>query len=66
MFNSKTHFEQVPLEFVKQIVEEQIRTVGAGETMEEIQKEMLNEGPPEAERRPILEPRTIAKVRSLN
>ncbi|MGB2590918.1 MAG: hypothetical protein WBG02_00610 [Candidatus Acidiferrum sp.] len=66
MFNSKTYFEQVPLEFVKQIVEEQIRTGGADETMEEIDKEVPNEGPPEAERRFIPEPGTTAKMRSLN
>jgi hypothetical protein len=66
MFNSKTYFEQVPLESVKQIIEEQIRTDVADETMEEIEKVTLNEGPPETEGRPILEPRTSAKVRSLN
>jgi hypothetical protein len=66
MLNSKTYFEQVPLEFVRQIVEEQIRMDGANETIEEIDQEALNEGPPEVEGRLIPEPLTIAKLRSLN
>jgi hypothetical protein len=66
MFNSKTHFEQVPLKFVKQIVEEQIKTETAGQTMERIDKEAPSESPPEEGERSILQPRTLAKTRSLN
>ena len=65
MFNSTTYFEQVPLEFVKQILEEQIRTESADETIE-IDKEVPREDLREAEGRSILEHRTVARVRSLN
>jgi hypothetical protein len=38
MFNTKTHFEQVPLEMVKTIIEEQIRREIATELDEEPNK----------------------------
>lgn len=66
MFNLKTYFEQVPLEFVKQIVEAQIRMDGVDESMEALDNEALNEDLADAERQSILEPRTFARVRSLN
>jgi hypothetical protein len=66
MFNSKTYFDQVPLEFVKVIVEEQIRTETAGEAIKRIDKDASSETPPEAEGRSILQPRRVARVRSAN
>jgi len=66
MFNSKTYFEQVPLEFVKHIVEEQVRMEPAGEAIEATDKEPRRGSSLEAERRTILKPRKIVRVRSLN
>jgi len=66
MFKSKTYFEQVPLEIVKQIVEKQIKTEAAGKTAEGIDKEAPNEHRPQAEGRPILKRRTLVKARSIN
>jgi hypothetical protein len=66
MFNLKTYFEQVPLEFVKQIVEEQIQMDGTEESMEGLDDEALKEDLTDAERQSILEPRTLPRVRSLN
>jgi hypothetical protein len=66
MFNSKTYFEQVPLEIVKQIVEEQLQTETTNEAHQGIDEETRSEGPPQAEGPLSLELRTIAQVRSLN
>jgi|HubBroStandDraft_3_1064219.scaffolds.fasta_scaffold231928_2 hypothetical protein len=66
MFNSKTYFEQVPLEFVKHIVEAQMRMEAAGETLEGIDKEVASEDLPEAEGRSLVQFRTVAQVRSLD
>jgi hypothetical protein len=66
MSNFKTHFEQVSLEFVKQIVEEQIRAETASERVEGMDKGAPSESPPEAEGRSILQRRKIARVRPVN
>ena len=66
MSNSKTYFEQVPLKFVKQIVEKQIDVEAASETIQESDEELLVEGPSEAEGRSSLEPSTPAQAGSVN
>ncbi len=66
MFNSKTYFEQVPLEFVKQILEGQIRTKETGETMEGIDKKKSRKELRGPETRSILRTRKVAQVESLN
>lgn len=62
MFNSKTHFEQVPLEIVNKIVEEQMLTEAAKEPNQEIDKEARSEVPREAEERSVALPVTLARV----
>jgi hypothetical protein len=66
MFNPKTHFEQVPLEAVRKIVEEQLRTEAASEPYQGIDKETLSEVLLEAEGRSIAQPNTSAQVEPLN
>jgi hypothetical protein len=66
MFNSRTHFEQVPLEIIKKIVEEQRLAEAASEPSQEIDKEKLSEVLFEAEKRSLTPPHTTARVRSLN
>ena len=66
MFNAKTYFEQVPLKFVKQIVEEQIDTEAASETMQEFDEEPLVEGLSEVEGGSSLEPGTADQAGSVN
>jgi hypothetical protein len=43
MLYSQTHFRQVPLEIVKQIVEEQIRIEAGSEEQQETREEIMNE-----------------------
>jgi hypothetical protein len=66
MFNSKTYFEQVPLEFVKHVVEEQIQVEATSETIEGLDTELLVEGLSEAEGRSSLEPSATAQAESVN
>ena len=66
MFNSKTHFEQVPLENIKKIVEEQRLAETASQPCQEIEEEKLSEVLLEAEKRSVTQPHTTAQVRSLN
>ena len=66
MSNSKTYFEQVPLEFVKHIVEEQIQVEATSEMIEGCDKELLVRGLSEAEGRSSLEPSTPAQAGSVN
>ena len=66
MFNSKTHFEQVPLAIIKKIVEEQRLEEAVSEPCEGINKEKLSEVFPEAEKRSIAQPHPSAQVESLN
>ena len=53
MFKSKTHFEQVPLEVVRKIVEDQIEGVATTEPSRGIEKRILQESLAEG-------PRTIS------
>lgn len=64
MFNSKTHFEQVPLEFVRKIVEEQIRMEATTEQHQGIKKAKLSEALSEAEERSLIQHLTFAQVES--
>ncbi|MGB2624066.1 MAG: hypothetical protein WA857_05585 [Candidatus Acidiferrum sp.] len=66
MFNSKTHFTQVPLEVVKKIVEEQVRTEPAIEPNQGIDKATLSEVLSEAEGRSIALAVTFARGESSN
>ncbi len=66
MFNLKTHFAQVPLEVVKKILEEQVRTEPAIEQNQGIDKKMLSEVLSEEEGRPIALPFTFARGESSN
>lgn len=66
MFNSKTHFEQVPLEIVNKIVEEQMLTHAANEPNQEIDKEALSEVPREVEERSVGLPGAIARMKFSN
>jgi hypothetical protein len=66
MFNSRTHFEQVPLEIIKKIVEDQRLAEAASEPSQEIDKEKLSEAFSEAEERSLTQPHTTAQVESLN
>lgn len=67
MFNSRTHFEQVPLENIKKIVEEQRLAEAASAPYQEIDEEKLSEVLLEAEERsPLAQPHTTAQVESLN
>jgi hypothetical protein len=66
MFNPKTHFEQVPLEVVRKIVEEQILKEAATELHQGIKEETLNMALPEAEGQPITLLLKLAQVESLN
>lgn len=43
MFESKTHFEQVPLKIVRKIVEDQIEGVATTEVSRGIEKRILQE-----------------------
>jgi hypothetical protein len=66
MFNSRTHFAQVPLEVVQKIVEEQMQeeaTKGANEPLDD---ETLSEGVQEAAGGFIAEPQTPSQKESLN
>jgi hypothetical protein len=66
MFNSKTYFEQVPLEKIKKIVEEQKVTEAASEPNQGIGEEKLSDVFSEAEKQSIAQPHTSAQVESLN
>jgi hypothetical protein len=66
MFNSRTHFEQVPLENIKKIVEEQRLAEAASAPYQEIDEEKLSEVLLEAEERSIAQPHTTAQEESLN
>jgi hypothetical protein len=56
MFNSKTHFEQVPLEFVRKMVEEGTLKEGASEQHQGIEKATWSEVLSETEGRSIAHP----------
>ena len=64
MFNSKTHFEQVPLEVVKEIIEEQIRTEVADETIQGSDKEIQGDVLSEREGQTTARPLTLAQAES--
>jgi len=66
MFKSKTYFEQVPLEFVRRMVEEQIQEEATSETFPGVEKEMLSEVLSEAEGESILQTSKLAQVETLN
>ncbi len=66
MFNTKTHFPQVPLAIVKKIVEEQIQAEATSEASQKIDKKMLSEGLSEAEGRSSIQPRALIRVESVS
>jgi flagellar hook-basal body complex protein FliE len=66
MFNTKTYFEQIPLEFVRKIVEEQIQTEAASEAFQGIDEEKLSDVFLEAEKQSIVQPPASAQVEPLN
>jgi hypothetical protein len=66
MFNPKTHFEQVPLEIIKKIVEEQTLTEAANEPDQQNAEEKLSDGFLEVEKRSTTQPNTFAQVESSN
>jgi hypothetical protein len=66
MFNSKTHFVQIPLEVVRKIVGEQAGTEPAAGPHQEIDKETLSEVLLETEAGTIAPPVTIARVEHSN
>jgi len=64
MFNSKTHFEQVPLEIVRKIVEEQIRRETANEQIQRTKKETVEEDILEAGGQSIPQALTFCQLES--
>jgi hypothetical protein len=66
MLNLKTHFTQVPLEVVKKIVEEQVRTEPVIEQNQGIDKKTLSEVLSEEEGRSIALCVTFARGESSN
>ena len=66
MFNSRTHFAQIPLEVVQKIVEEQIQKEATSEAKQPLDDETLSEDDQEAARGLIAEPLTPSQEESLN
>jgi hypothetical protein len=66
MFNSKTHFEQVPLEIIKEIVEKQTLMEAANEPDQQNAEEKLSDVFLEVEKRSTTQPHTSAQVESSN
>ncbi|MGC2528291.1 MAG: hypothetical protein WA639_11120 [Candidatus Acidiferrum sp.] len=66
MFNSKTHFMQVPLQVVRKIVEEQAGMEPASEPYQEIDKETLSEVLLETEAGSIAPSVPLARVEPSN
>jgi len=65
MFNSRTHFAQVPLKVVQKIVEEQMQEEATRE-VKEPHADTLSEGVQEAAGGLIAEPQTPSQEESLN
>jgi hypothetical protein len=66
MFDSRTHFAQVPLEVVKKIVEEQIQKETTSEAKQPIDDETLSEDVQEVAGGFIAQPPTLSQKESLN
>jgi hypothetical protein len=64
MFNLKTHYPQVPLEIVRKIIEEQLRTEVTNARYPGIDKETLNEVLSEKEGQSIAETLRLAEGES--
>jgi hypothetical protein len=66
MFNSRTHFAQVPLQVVQKIVEEQIQEEAASEAKQPIEDETLNEDVQKVPGGFITQPLTLSQEELLN
>jgi hypothetical protein len=66
MFDPKTHFDQVPVEIVKKMVEEQALTDATSEPDQGIEEETLSEVLSEMKAQSIAMPLTLAQQESLN
>jgi len=66
MFNSRTHFAQVPLEVVQKIVEEQMQEEATREANQPLNDETLSAEVQEAAGGFIAEPQTPCQKESLN
>ena len=66
MFNSRTHFAQVPIEVVQKIVEEQMQEEATSEAKKPFDDETLSEGVQEAARGFIAEPLKPSQEELLN
>jgi hypothetical protein len=66
MFDSRTHFAQVPLEVVQKIVEEQIQKEATSEAKQPIDDETLNEEVQAVARGFIVQPLTLSKKETPN
>ncbi len=66
MFNSRTHFAQVPLEVVQKIVEEQMREEASSEANQALDDEPLSEDVQEVAERFVAQPLRLSQEESLN
>lgn len=66
MFNSKTHFQQVPLEFVRKMVEDQIQREAITEHYQGIEKVTRNEPLSPVKGKSVASPVALAQVESRN
>jgi hypothetical protein len=64
MINLKTHFEQVPLEIVRKILQQQILKEGTTVQQRGTNKEKLNSALSEAPKQSIVPPLAFAQVES--
>jgi hypothetical protein len=62
MLNLKTHYQQVPLEIVRKIMEEQLLAEAANARYPEIDKETLNDVFSEADGQSFTQPPTLGEV----
>jgi hypothetical protein len=66
MFDSRTHFAQVPLEVVQKIVEEQIQKEATNEAKQPIDDDTLNEDVQAVTRGFIVQPLTLSQKETPN